>query len=564
MRSVRSRVAAALAALSWFVLPLAAQAPDALARGMAHEEAERFREAADAYREVLASEATNLPALLGLERAYAALGVTDSLLPVVERALQAAPGERAIRTMHLRALRMLGGPAEMRSAFEAWVRVVPDDAAPYREYTRLLLQDGQIAAADSILQRAATTLGTTRDVELELAQLRAAMGLWEQSADSWRKAVEDAPYLEQAAVFALMPAPSEERNLIRSVLTAPPAEVGARRVVAALELEWGSPRAGWSALRVLPADTAAVNAWLDFGRRAEAAQAWLVARDAFAAAHRRTRSPEHALRAATAALNGGDSRSALELASQVGGQRAATRMLLPVRLRALAALGEAAEAERMLEQARASLGPEQVRPLAQIVAMGWIRAGDIDRARTLLGEGGEWEEEPIAGWLALYGGDLRTARRRLRPRTGEVEPELVAALALLSRTKADTSPAIGAAFLALARADTSAAAAAFEAASRSMPDAASLLLASAARLHGARGDAARSVPLWRSIVDQFPTSPEAPEAELEWARTLRKSGDTAGAIERLEHLILTYPASALLPQARRELELARANIPPTP
>jgi tetratricopeptide (TPR) repeat protein len=531
---------------------------------MAHEEAERFREAADAYREALASDAANLPALLGLERAYAALGVTDSLLPVIENALKAAPKERAIRTMQLRALRMLGDPAQMRSAFEEWVRVVPGDAAPYREYARLLMQDNQIGTADSVLQRAASTLGTTRDVELELAQLRAAMGLWEHSAESWRKAVADAPYLEQAAIFALMPAPAGERNLIRSVLNAPPAEVRPRRIVAALELEWGSPRAGWSALRLLPADSAAVNAWLDFGRRAEAAQAWLVARDAFAAAYRKTRSPEHALRAATAALNGGDSRSALELASQVGGQRASVRMLLPVRLRALAALGEAAEAERMLEQARESLGPEQVRPLQQIVAMGWIRAGDIDRARKLLGEGGEWEEEPIAGWLALYDGDLRTARRRLRPRSGEADPDLVAALALLSRTKADSSPAIGAAFLALARADTSAAAAAFEAASRTVPDAASLLVASAARLHGARGDAARAVPLWKSIVEQFPTSPEAPEAELEWARALRASGDTAGAIARLEHLILTYPASALVPQARRELELARANIPPTP
>jgi hypothetical protein len=34
-----------------------------------------------------------------------------------------------------------------------------------------------------------------------------------------------------------------------------------------------------------------------------------------------------------------------------------------------------------------------------------------------------------------------------------------------------------------------------------------------------------------------------------------------GAIERLEHLILTYPTSALVPQARRELDLAKRIIP---
>jgi hypothetical protein len=32
-------------------------------------------------------------------------------------------------------------------------------------------------------------------------------------------------------------------------------------------------------------------------------------------------------------------------------------------------------------------------------------------------------------------------------------------------------------------------------------------------------------------------------------------------VARLEHLILTYPQSALIPQARRELELARNGIP---
>jgi tetratricopeptide (TPR) repeat protein len=390
------------------------------------------------------------------------------------------------------------------------------------------------------------------------------MGLWEPSAESWRRAVNAAPYLEQAAVFALMPAPAEARNRIRAVLTAPPIETGARRIIGSLELEWGSPRSGWTALRALPNDTASLQAWLDFARRAEAAQAWLVARDAFAAVHARTRSPEHAVRAATAALNGGDSRSALALAGAVENPQRSTRALLPVRLRALASLGRAADAERMLDDARGTLAPEQIPPLARIVAMGWIRAGDVARARALLGEDGEWQEEPIAGWLALYEGDLRTARRRLRPRSGDVEAELVSAIAVLSRTTADSAPAIGAAFLALARGDTSAAAAAFEAASRSTPDAASVLIASAARLHRARGDVVSALPLWRGLLDRYPGSAEAPEAELEWARALRRGGDAAAAIARLEHLILTYPASALVPQARFELDLARAAIPPTP
>jgi hypothetical protein len=46
---------------------------------------------------------------------------------------------------------------------------------------------------------------------------------------------------------------------------------------------------------------------------------------------------------------------------------------------------------------------------------------------------------------------------------------------------------------------------------------------------------------------------------LEWGRALRRSADTAGAVARWEHLILTYPESALVPLARRELEAIKAT-----
>jgi TolA-binding protein len=73
----------------------------------------------------------------------------------------------------------------------------------------------------------------------------------------------------------------------------------------------------------------------------------------------------------------------------------------------------------------------------------------------------------------------------------------------------------------------------------------------------------QALALWRRIVDAEPLSPEAPQAELEWARILRRTGDTAAATAHLEHLILAYPQSSLVPQARRELELAKNAIPPT-
>jgi TolA-binding protein len=93
-------------------------------------------------------------------------------------------------------------------------------------------------------------------------------------------------------------------------------------------------------------------------------------------------------------------------------------------------------------------------------------------------------------------------------------------------------------------------------------DAAPLLLAIAARLYRSTSDSAKSESLWDGLIARYPQSPEAAEADLDWAKVLRRRGNVAAAIARLEHLILTYPQSALVPQARRELELAKGTIPP--
>jgi len=110
--------------------------------------------------------------------------------------------------------------------------------------------------------------------------------------------------------------------------------------------------------------------------------------------------------------------------------------------------------------------------------------------------------------------------------------------------------------------DSAAAAQRFVEAAERHPEAASAILLAAARVHAARNDAKRAIPVWQRIVERYASAPEAAEAELEWARALRRGGDTAGAISHLEHLILNAPESALLPQARRELDLVRGSVPP--
>ena len=571
-RAVRTVVVSAIVVVARFPVSasLGAQAPaspDTMSfyRALDLEAAGKYRDAVPLFRAALYTPAS-VNALLGLERAYAELGRTDSLLPSLDTLIAARPREETFRTVQLRTLHGLGRDAAVHVAFDRWVRDFPASALPYREYARLLLQQNRSEAADSVLARAKQALGTTKDLQLEVAQARAARGQWVESAGAWRDALITADYLEQAAAYALTPAPSSVRQHIRDVFLAPPIEVASRRTLADLETNWGSPADGWKALQDIPVDSVAVQAWSEFATRAESEDRWTIARAAWESALRWKRTPDLALRAATAAMNSGDAPAALRLAplSDARGDSALiARSYLPLCARALAALGRPAEVERLVDSYDRFLSPGSRNALARTIAWGWVRTGDMARARAALAATGvEGDSSDAAGWLALYDGNLKSARALLRGGT-ESSPELALALGLVARLQVDSAPAIGHAFLALARGDTAGAAAQFAAAAERTPVIRSLLLATAAQLQTSLRHPADALVLWTRIVETDAETPEAPLAELEWARILRSTGHVADATTHLEHMILAYPQSALVPQARRELELARNAIPPT-
>jgi tetratricopeptide (TPR) repeat protein len=558
------RIALAIAALLLGARAAAAQSEAAYLRGQDFETRDQYDSAAAAYRLALTQSPASLPAMLGLERAYAQLGRSDSLLPILDSAIARQPRVGALRAAQLRTLRALGNRPAMRDAFDRWRHDVPHDPAPYQAYARTLIEDGFTAQADTVLQQAQADVGATRGFAYEVAQLNAAMGKWEASARAWRQAVSDNPYLADAAIYALLPTTVTAHDAVRRALAVPPLTVPPVKVLAALELAWGAPRDGWTALHVLRPDSAAVAAWLDFAHRAEQSQAWLVARDALLAADQAQPTPAFLVRAASDAIDGGDATGAAALAAHAAqnlDSTAAATTALPVQLRALAALGKPADGARALAAYASYLSPDQHAQYARLLAWGWVRVGNLDEARKALAESGGGDNA-AGGWIALYEGDLDAARRQLHAGS-DVSTDALAALALLDRTRATHSVPLGEAYLALARGDSLQAADAFTAVAPSLPEAGSLLIATSARLYAGHGDGPRAIAAWKTIVDSLPQSPEAPEADLEWARTLRRAGDAKTAIARLEHLILTYPQSALVPQARRELELARNTVPST-
>ncbi len=540
---------------------------DAMARAFDAEDKGDYKRAAVAYREVLQkSLSVNSPdgdrivmALLGFERVMAEQGQLDSIVPMVERVLQFRPTDPSARLVQLRTLSGLLREGETLEAFQAWRRADPGDVAPFREYARLLLQRGRALAADSVLSDARRLMGRSAALSGEMAQLNVSLERWVAAAQAYRDALVTQPWLETAGLFGLQRTPAALRDSVRGVLTVDPPLLPARRLLAALESAWGEPRRAWSALVSLPPDDSTAAAWRAFAERAEQGASWLVARDAWNALFARQNDLESQRRAAEAALHSGDAAGALAILQRPskGDDKARARALLGTEIAALGELGSMQDAERLLEREGKALDSLARAALARPLVMGWLRAGDLPRARAAMAGTDLEEDDELLGWIALYDGDL-TAARRLLVRAGSQRPELVDALGMLARIRLARSPTLGAAFLAMARRDSVAAVEKFVQLVDSVGPAAPALFAQAARLSAPT----QARTFWDRIVREFPRSPEAPEALLAWARSLRASGDSAGAIAKLEQMLVDYTGSALAPQGRRELEVLKGQVQP--
>jgi len=554
-------------------------AGDPLSRAIEAEDKRDVATASVAYREALqqalavgTTDGERVAiALLGLERVWVDAGMLDSIVPVVSRVLQLRPSDPTARSVQLRTLVTMGRDDEAREAFTLWRRVAGNEGTPYREYARLLLQQGRALAADSVLAEAGRRLGAAGAMAGETAQLHLALKRWVPAAQAFRDALVEQPWLETAALFGLQRVPAATRDSVRAVFMAPPVTFVPRRLLASLEFAWGEPRRAWSAISTLPGDDSTTGTWRLFAERAELNESWLVARDAWTAVLDRTGDLEAQQRAADAALRAGDGPGALTLVRRTpanggGGAKASdsvrVRALLGLEIAALGELGRGAEAQKKLDDAAKTLDPDTRAALARPLVAAWLRAGDVTRAKAAMQSAALQgtsldDDDEMAGWLALYEGDLVTARKRLL-RAASSRPELVDALGILARTRVEQLPGLGEAFVLLAKRDSTAAATRFVQLADSVGAAAPAFLAQGARLSSRRA----AVPVYERILRDFPKSPEAPEALLAWARVLRDAGDLPAAVTKLEQLLVEYGTSALAPQARRDLERLKGIIPP--
>jgi len=175
----------------------------------------------------------------------------------------------------------------------------------------------------------------------------------------------------------------------------------------------------------------------------------------------------------------------------------------------------------------------------------------------------------LSGRVRLYQGDIKGAVARFRaagPYTSDRAEATwrTTLLALLQTFDADSNPTLGHALLLLEQGDTAEASSALEQMSSALPpqQGGAELNLLAGRLLLSSGRSTDAERLFRAAA--APEAPgTAPAAELALAELLIGTGRAGEAVGLLEHLILTYPESALVPQARRKLDEARGAVPRT-
>ena len=566
-------------------MPLAPISAQAIGQGFELERAGRYDQAASVYFATLRAEPANVSALLGLERVLPPLNRLAELLPAVRRATVASPTNVALRGILLRTYVALNEPDSARAVALRWAAASPRDEAPYREWAIALEDAHRHADARAVLLAGRQALGRPGVYGIELAELSRLTGDWEGAAREWAAALPDAPAQLTNAASELGEAPEAERERITRVLTAagPTGEraILTGRLAAELLLDWGQAARAWTLFAptvATPSSDAlfALKRFADMAGARGTPDARRVRGLALARYGEMAPEPEAARAwadAARAFVDAGDRAAARDVLERVARDSSAPpdvqQLAQSAVVEALIDGGQLDEAARQLAS-DGRVSPDDRAGLSRRLARARLRAGDLDGAEAVLARDSSVEGLAVAGWIALYRGRLKRAQELFQaagPYAGDRRDatERTEMLALLQQVPLDSFAELGAALLSVARGDSAGAVAALSRAANRLgpaggrPDVLLVAGRTAGRLGPEQQRAA--LALFDEVVRTGGQGAAAPAAELEWARLLVRQGQTSDAIQHLEHLILSYPGSAVVPEARRELERAKGAIP---
>ncbi|PKL94040.1 MAG: hypothetical protein CVV20_00595 [Gemmatimonadetes bacterium HGW-Gemmatimonadetes-1] len=542
-----------------------------LARATSAERLGDYVAAAAGYIAALDDNPGNVNAILGLTRVLPPLERREELAQHLDRALAVDSMNPGFLAAAVRNQALLGRRTAARLLVERWSRLIPEDEEPYREWALTALEIRDRGAAKEALELGRARISHPAALAPELAQLRQSEGDLVGATNEWLRAIANVPGFRASALLLLGDVPEESRSAVLTTLRAD-GGTDATRLEGLLLARWGQPVPGAErVLAALPTDqlmaVSLIRSLIEELRgRTDRESEQARGRALEALADRET--GETAIRtrmdAARAYANAADEVAARRLLARIaadplasgGVATAATTTLLGV----LIAESRPAEAESLFVTLRESLSLDDREREQRRLAMAWARSGNLERAEAMLEGDSTVAGFDVRGRLRAFAGDLALATTWLRlagPYDDDRESAVarVRLLALLQAVEADSLPALGAALLDLERADTSRAIAAFEsiAATIKPPGAAALRLL-AGELARDQGDLARAVRLLADA-DASEAPATAPSARLALADLHIAAGRRKEAAALLERLILDYPESAVLPEARRARDL---------
>jgi tetratricopeptide (TPR) repeat protein len=529
---------------------------------------------------VLAHEPASVQALLAYERVLRAQGQLAGVLPVLERLLEVEPGSALGHQLRVRVLAELDRVTELEVALEGWIRATPKLETPYREAARLWQERGDHARALRVLERGRSSLGRSEALGLELGDVAFALGDPKRAVREWERAIGPdgrgftlvrrrlaaAPDGGARVVPGLIEAlisgrssPARQRAAVELAIVAGRAEQAeriGRKVVGSLA---AGERAGFL---------------IEVARRADGAKLPGLAYWAYGALLTVRAEQPLAVRGrlGALALELGDTAAArehflvIERAYESGSVE--RRQAVAVRIELTAHAGKVDAAVEDLGRFRREFpeAPETDRLAGELAGLLLDRGDRAAAERALLGTSGP-RSGLVRGWIALHEGDLAGARAAfLTAAPGLKGAEATAAIALVTLLRR-LSPAGGEL---LARAlPLVAAGNVGEGVGLLVEEGAGLerleraaMLEYAAGLADRAGLEAESERIRRTIVTELPETPEAPMALLVLGRSLgARAADRGEARSYLERLILEHPRSALVPQARRELDHLGDRVP---
>lgn len=454
---------------------------------------------------------------------------------------------------------------------------MPLSAAPYRLYAFWLGGQGDLEGALGVLDDGDERIGNARIAQYR-AQILIMAGDWIASASHWRRAVDLDPAYAQAAGSSLSRSPPEYRDVILQTVLGVRPSTSAQLLSADLLVRWGRPEEGWTLLdRALPPNDVQAAALLRrFADRAgqlrtvDGARARGFALERLSERQMGAEASRTRVEAARAFADAGDLDAAQRLLnrSRARASDADDAIATATLIRVLVDAGQLADAESRFLEWESRLRGDDIDDLRQRIAWGWILQPELDRAEGVLATDSSVAAQAVRGWIALYRGELAVAKENFAAagpstQSREEATRRASMLVLLQRIQAQSSPDLGEALLRAARGDTVEAAAQLEVVARSFPPAAGRteVLVYAGQLLSRSHDYEDAIRVLDQAFLADTIGPSAPAAELALAVALVELGRPQEAAPRLEHLILTYQDSALVPQARRLFDQISGMIP---